>query len=61
VIASAGQLQQTQPAKESGPKGCPPTASTTTLNSTTGQPLRFACFDRRFHQAAQILKLEVLS
>lgn len=35
-------------------------AAATTLHSTTGQPLRFACFDRRLNQAAQILKLEVL-
>jgi hypothetical protein len=27
---------------------------------TTGQTLRFACFDHRLHQEAQILKLKVL-
>jgi predicted nucleic acid-binding protein len=31
------------------------------LHSSTGQPVTFACFDRRLNQAARLLQLEVLA
>ncbi|MCU0530435.1 MAG: hypothetical protein MUD04_13360 [Cyanobium sp. Prado107] len=31
------------------------------LQRCTGQPLAFACFDRRLNQAARLLQLEMLA